>query len=184
MISYKKTLRTKYYNREPYKGHIVNDRIRGETFRLINAQGEQVGVVSRKEAFDYARENETDLILIAPNADPIVVKAIDFHKFLYQEEKKLKESKKGQKKGGTKDIQLSLFIGEGDLERFKNKTQEFLDEGYQVRVRLPLRGRELGKKPMAFEKVKEFLASIEDATVAVEPKMQGRVVTAVLVRQK
>lgn len=164
--------------------HITNERIRGEEFRLIDDQGEQVGLVNRQEALDYAREHEVDLVLIASQAQPPVVKAIDYHKFLYQEEKKNKESKKGQKKGGTKDIQISLFIGEGDLSRLAKKAHEFLTEGFQVRVKLVLHGREMGKKDMAFTLITSFVARIEDAMVAVPPKLQGRVIFAVIVRKK
>lgn len=163
--------------------YITNERIQGDTFRLIDDKGEQVGVVTRAEALEHARTHEVDLILIAPHAKPQVVKAIDFHKFLYQEEKKNKESKKGQKKGGTKDIQLSLFIGDQDLGRLRNKAHEFLSDGFQVRIKLPLRGRELGKTEMARELMKGFIGSLEEATVAVEPKMQGKVIMAVVVRK-
>jgi translation initiation factor IF-3 len=163
--------------------YVTNERIQGDTFRLIDEKNEQIGVVTRAEALDYARNNEVDLILIAAHAQPQVVKAIDFHKFLYQEEKKNKESKKGQKKGGTKDVQLSLFIGEGDLERLRNKAHEFLTDGFQVRIKLLLRGRELGKIGMARELMIAFINSLEDATVAVEPKMQGKVFMAVVVRK-
>lgn len=167
------------------KRYITNERIRGDEFRLITSKGEQIGVVSREEAFAYAKEHEVDLVLIASHAEPLVVKAIDLHKHIYQEEKKNKDSKKGQKKSGTKDVQISLFIGDGDLDRFRKKTIEFLEDGYQVRIRLLLKGRELGKKPMAFEKVNGFIASLgEEAIVAVPPKMQGRVCTAVVVRKK
>lgn len=166
-----------------HRRYITNERIQGDTFRLIDEKGEQVGVVSKSEALEYAQNNDVDLILIAAHAQPQVVKAIDFHKFLYQEEKKNKESKKGQKKGGTKDVQLSLFIGDQDLERLKNKAHEFLTEGFQVRVKLPLRGRQLGKTDMARELMNEFIGSLEDATVAVEPKMQGKMIMAVVVRK-
>lgn len=172
----------KRYNNYNYR-YVINERIQGDTFRLINDQGEQIGVVSRIEALEYAKNNEVDLVLIAAHAQPQVVKAIDFHKFLYQEEKKSREGKKGQKKSGTKDIQLSLFIGEQDLERLRKKAQDFLQEGFQVRVKLPLRGRELGKQAMAHELIKKFISSLEDIMVAVEPKMQGRVIFAVVVRK-
>lgn len=164
--------------------HITNERIRGEEFRLIDDQSEQIGLVNREEALAYAKEHEVDLVLIAAQAKPPVVKAIDYHKFLYQEEKKNKESKKGQKKGGTKDIQISLFIGDGDLVRLARKAQEFLTEGFQVRVKLVLHGREMGKKDMAFVLIKSFISKIEDAIVAVPPKFQGRVIFAVIVKKK
>ncbi len=168
----------------PIKRYITNERIRGEQFRLIDALGEQLGVVSREEALAYAKEHEVDLILIGAHADPQVVKAINLHKFLYQEEKKNRDSKKGQKKGGTKDIQISLFIGKGDLDRLQKKSLEFLADGFQVRIRLRMRGRELGKTDMAMVHVKEFIASLGEVTVAAEPKIQDKTCTAVVVRKK
>ncbi len=176
-------MRTQPNRYSQHNKYVINERIQGDTFRLISDQGEQVGVLSRDEALEYARNNEVDLVLIAPHAKPQVVKAIDFHKFLYQEEKKNKESKKGQKKGGTKDIQLSLFIGDQDLDRLRKKAGEFIAEGFQVRVKLPLRGRELGKQDMAYDLLKEFIGSLEEVTVAVEPKRQGKVIMAVVVRK-
>lgn len=166
------------------KRYITNERIRGDQFRLIDAKGEQVGLVSREEAFAYAKEREVDLILIAAHAEPLVVKAINLHKFLYQEEKKNKDGKKGQKKGGTKDVQMKLFIAKGDLDRMQKKALEFLEEGFQVRIRVVMRGRELGKQHMAFDLVKSFMVSLGDVTVAAEPKMQGKACTAVVVRKK
>ncbi len=166
------------------KRYIINERIRGDQFRLIDALGEQLGLVSREEAFAYAREHEVDLVLIAAHADPIVVKAINFHKFLYQEEKRNKDSKKGQRKGGTKDVQLSLFIGKGDEDRIKRKSIEFLEDGFQVRIRLRMRGRELGKADMALAHVKEFISALGDVTIASEPRMQDKTCTAVVVRKK
>lgn len=172
------------FQHNPYKGYIVNERIRGDEFRLLDSKGEQVGIVPRAEAFAYAKEHEIDLVLIASKAVPMVVKAIDFHKFLYQEEKKEKESKKGQKKGGTKDIQVRLFIGDGDLKRQEKKAQEFLDDGYQVRIKIPLHGRQLGRVDMAFELIKTIIGTLENVVVSSEPKKQGRVIQAVVVRKK
>ena len=142
-------------------------------------------MMTRAAAFAYAAEQGVDLVLVAAAAKPPVVKAIDFNKFLYQEEKKDKESKKSQKKGDTKDIQLSLFIGENDLNRFRSKALEFLMEGHQVRIKLLLRGRELGKVDRAIQLVKDFITSLGDeAKVAREPQMQGKMLAAIIVRNK
>ncbi|MFS8159002.1 MAG: translation initiation factor IF-3, partial [Candidatus Roizmanbacteria bacterium] len=118
-------MRNANYNKQPRHHYVINDRITGDEFRVIDDKGEQVGMYSRQEAFAHAQENDVDLVLIAPQAKPPVIKAIDYKKFLYQEEKKEKESKKTQKKSDTKDIQLSLFIGTNDMERLRNKSLEF-----------------------------------------------------------
>jgi translation initiation factor IF-3 len=178
-------LRTNNYRRpQQAPRHITNERILGDEFRVIDDKGEQIGILSRVEALQIAKDRGVELVLIAPKAQPPVVKVIDYHKFLYQEEKKLKESRKGQKKGGAKDIQLSLFAGEGDMERFRKKTLEFLADGFQVRVKMPLFGRQMEKRGMAIETIKAFIASLGEVTVAVEPKMQGRVVFGIVVRKK
>lgn len=178
-------MRTNNYKRpQQAPRHIINERILGTEFRVIDDQGEQIGILSREQALQTARDRGVELVLIAPKAQPPVVKVIDYHKFLYQEEKKLKESRKGQKKGGTKDVQLSLFAGEQDMERFRKKTLEFLNDGFQVRVKMPLFGRQMEKRTMAVEVIKQFITSLGEVTVAVEPKMQGRVVFGIVVRKK
>lgn len=125
-----------------------------------------------------------DLVLIAPSAKPPVAKITDFKKFLYQEEKKLKEAKKGIKKSIVKDIKISLFIGPADLERMVEKGTEFLEEGNQVRLNLTLKGREIAKKDMAFDLIKKFIAQLGDVNISKEPRVEGRVVRAVISRKK
>ncbi len=146
--------------------------------------GGMVGILDRSAALQHARDNEIDLVLITPNANPPVVKAIDFNKFIYQEEKKERESKKGQKKVGTKDVQLSLFIDGHDLERLRSRAEEFLHDGHQLRVRLPLKGRQMMRKDRAMELIKSFIASLENVKVVNEPQFQGRVLMAIVVTQK
>lgn len=163
---------------------VVNERIAGEEFRVIDDMGGMVGIMNRQQALSHARENEVDLVLITPNAKPPVVKAIDFNKFIYQEEKKEQESKKGMKKVGTKDVQLSLFIGEHDLDRLRGRAEEFLHDGHQLRVRLPLKGRQMMRKDKAMELIKNFILSLENVKVVNEPQFQGRVLMAIVVTQK
>ncbi|OGK16830.1 translation initiation factor IF-3 [Candidatus Roizmanbacteria bacterium RIFCSPHIGHO2_01_FULL_39_12b] len=163
---------------------VINERISGLEFRVINDTGSMVGIMDRNGALSYARDNEVDLVLITPNANPPVVKAIDFNKFIYQEEKKDREAKKGQKKVGTKDVQLSLFIDEHDLERLKSRAQEFLRDGNQLRVRLPLKGRQMMRKEMAVKLIRNFIASLENVKIVNEPQFQGRVLMAIVVTDK
>lgn len=164
--------------------YILNERIQIPNFRLIDDKGKQIGILSRQEAQTLAAEKFLDLVLIAPKADPPVVKLIDFKKFLYQEKKKQQEAKKSNKKNTIKDIKLSLFIGSGDLNRLIEKTKEFLKEGHQVRIGLLLKGREMGKKQMAFDLINQFINKIEEAGIAHPPRLQGRVMIAVIGRKK
>ena len=132
--------RFQHQNQPQHKFYPTNFRIEAPTLRVIDAEGKQVGVTSKEEALKIAQERELDLVLIAPHAEPPVAKIIDFKKFLYQEEKKLKEAKKGIKKSIVKDINLSLFIAQGDLDRLSEKAREFVTDGSQVRLNLALKG--------------------------------------------
>ena len=171
-------------NRQRKKYYLINYRIGAETLRVIDENGKQAGLFPKQEALNIAQEKELDLVLIAPRAKPPVAKIIDFKKFLYQEEKKLKEAKKGIKKSTVKDIKLSLFIGSADLERFVEKTKEFLENGNQVRLNLTLKGRELGKKNMAFDLINKYIKKFGDVNISKKPRMEGRVLRAVIAKKK
>lgn len=169
---------------QPKKYYFINYRIDSPTLRVLNEKGEQIGVLSKDEALKKAQEQGLDLVLIAPKANPPVAKIIDFKKFLYQEEKKAKEAKKGVKKSTTKDINLSLFIAEADFLRLVNKAKEFLNQGHQVRINLTLKGRENAKKPMAFELVNKFLDNLGEINISKPPKLEGRVIRSVVAKKK
>lgn len=168
----------------PKKFYITNWRIEAPELRVLNSLGEQIAVMSKADALAKAQAEELDLVLIAEHAKPPVVKLIDFKKFLYQEEKKQKEARKGIKKGVVKDLKLSLFIGPADLERILNRGIEFLKDGNQLRLNLGLRGREMGKTKMAFDLINNCIAKLGDVNVAKPPKLEGRIVRAVVARKK
>lgn len=173
-----------YKQRLPRKFYITNWRIEAPEIRVLDSKGDQIGVMTRQEALNRAQTENLDLVLIAEHAKPPVAKLIDFKKFMYQEEKKLKEARKGIKKGVVKDIKLSLFIGPADLERLLNRGIEFLKEGNQLRLNLGLRGREMGKTKMAFDLINGCIAKLGEVNVAKPPKLEGRVVRAVVARKK
>lgn len=177
-------MRRFYKPRRPKKYYFINSRIQSPTLRVIDNEGKQVGVISKEEALKLAAEQELDLVLIAPKANPPVAKIIDFKKFLYQEEKKQKEAKKGIKKSTVKDINLSLFIAPADFERLVLKGKEFLNEGNQLRINLLMRGREIIKKKRAFEQVNKFISQLGEVNISKLPKLEGRVVRAVIARKK
>lgn len=152
--------------------------------RVIDEQAKQIGVLSKVEALRQAQEAGKDLVLIAPKANPPVAKIIDFKKFLYQEEKKQKEAKRGIKKSVVKDLKLSLFIAPADLARLENRGKQFLDEGHQLRLNLTLKGRENAKRDMAFELIKKFIVSLGEVNIAREPKFEGRVLRAIVAKKK
>ncbi|MCX7881325.1 MAG: translation initiation factor IF-3 [Patescibacteria group bacterium] len=166
------------------KFYLINYRIEANQLRVIDETGKQIGILTKEEALKKAQEEEKDLVLIAPKAIPPVAKIIDFKKFLYQEEKKEKEGKKGVKKSVVKNINLSLFIAAGDLERLVNKGKEFLNEGNQLRLSLTLRGREIAKKEMAFSLVNQYIKQLGEVSISREPKLEGRVIRAVVTKKK
>lgn len=151
---------------------------------MIDGEGTQIGVLSREEALRTAQERGLDLVMIAPKAQPPVAKIIDFRKFLYQEEKKAKEAKKGIKKSIVKDLKFSLFIGTADLERLVQKGKEFLEEGNQLRLNLTLKGREIAKKPMGIQLLNNVIQMLGDINVSKPPTVEGRVIRAVVARKK
>lgn len=179
-----RTTHSRFQKTTPKKFYITNWRIEATELRVISSKGEQIGVMSKADALAKAQAEELDLVLIAEHAKPPVAKLIDFKKFLYQEEKKQKEARKGVKKGVVKDIKLSLFIGPADLERMIQKGLEFLKEGNQVRLNLGLRGREMGKTTMAYALINNCIAKLGDVNVAKEPKLEGRVIRAVVAKKK
>ena len=163
---------------------LLNERINVQLLRVIDEKNNQIGILSKEEALKKANEQEMDLVLIAPKANPPVAKIIDFKKFLYQLEKREKEGKKGAKKGIVKDIQLSLFIGPADLERLIKKGIQFLDEGHQLRLSLTLKGREITKKTMAFDLINRYINRLNEIIITKPPKLEGRVIRAVVAKKK
>lgn len=171
-------------NQQQKKYYEINWRINAPQLRVLNEKGEQIGIFPKQEALNKAQELGLDLVLIAPNANPPVAKIIDFKKFLYQEEKKAKEAKKGIKKSITKDINLGLFIAEADLLRLTEKAKEFLNEGNQVRVNLTLKGREIAKKQMGFDLINKFISLLGEVNLAKPARLEGRVIRAVVAKKK
>jgi len=170
--------------KSPRLSYTINENIRVPEVRLIDDEEKQVGVIKTEEAQKLAKEKELDLILIAPKAIPPVAKLMDINKFIYREEKKLREAKKGSRKGDVKDIQLSLFIGQADLERFVQRGKEFLDDGNQLRINILLRGREMAKKELGMRRAYDYIKALGELNISKEPRLEGRVIRAVVSRKK
>ncbi len=156
------------------KFYRINEQIKAQRLRVINNEGKQIGVLSINEALEEARKQNLDLVEIAPTATPPVAKIIDFKKFLYLEEKKEKKSKKGTG-GELKEIRMSPFIADKDLEFRIQKAEKFLKEGNKLKITVRFLGRHLNKRDFGYsllEKVKEKLAEI--AKPEGESKWLGR----------
>lgn len=157
------------------QGYRVNNEIRAGQLRVIDENGENLGVMSKEEALQRATERGVDCVEIAPAASPPVAKLISFDKFRYQKEKELKKQRAAQKSTELKQVQVSARAAKNDLLIKAQQAKKFLEEGHRVSIVLVLRGREKGKKQWAEEKLKEFLALIqgEYKTIA-EPRFAGR----------
>jgi len=159
----------------------INEQIRSREVRLIREGGEEPRIMSVSEALELAKEAGLDLVEIAPQAVPPVVKILNFGKFRFENEKKLRDSKKKQKLLKLKEIRMQPKIDDHDLD-FKSKhIKEFLSEGNKVKVTIRFRGRELAHTELGFDVMKDVLARIEGEYVMDKPPaMEGRFMSMVL----
>jgi len=156
---------------------LLNEDIRFPEVRCIGDDGTQYGIVSSTEALDIARDKGLDLVLISPNANPPVVKIMDYGKFKYQQEKKKKEAKKKQKKIEVKEIKLSVKIADNDINYKVKHAREFLEAGKHVKFRVFLRGREMSNPAAGVEVLNRVWPMVEDiGHKENEPKFEGRYV--------
>lgn len=167
------------------KFYRINYQIAAAQVRLISEKGNQIGIKDKLDALKLAQAEGKDLVEIAPNAKPPVVKIIDFKKFKYLEAKKDRESRKKVKNVTIKEIRLSPFMGEHDLHTRLSQGREFLKEGNQLKITVPFRGREITKKEFGMEVIKKALAGLSEISrVIKEPHFEGRVLVAILAPQK
>ncbi|MCK5461147.1 translation initiation factor IF-3 [Candidatus Gracilibacteria bacterium] len=161
--------------------HLVNGLIRAPEVRLVDEKGDMLGVMKLSEALAKAHEVGLDVVEISPKARPPVCKIIDYGKFQYEEKKKERIQKKASKSHEIKGIRLSFRIGPGDLDRQRSRAEEFLTEKHPVRIQLVLKGREKAHRGMAFVKMKEFIASLEEfGTEDQPPRMTGFQIISIL----
>ena len=121
----------------------INHEIREKEVRLISSEGEQLGIVSSRDALKMAEDQNLDLVMIAPTAKPPVCKIMDYHKFTYEQAKKEKEAKKKQRTVEIKEVRLSPNIDTNDLNTKMNNAKKFISKGNKVKVTLRFRGREM-----------------------------------------
>ncbi|MDR0291133.1 MAG: translation initiation factor IF-3 [Treponema sp.] len=159
----------------------INEQIRVRTVRLIQDGGDQQGIMPIQDALDMAREAGLDLVEVAPQAVPPVVKILDYGKFKFENEKKVRDSKKKQKILKLKEIRMQPKIDDHDLD-FKSKhVKTFLGEGNKVKVTVRFRGRELAHTELGLVVLKDVLARIEGEYVMDKPPaMEGRFMSMVL----
>lgn len=163
----------------------MNQQIRAPEIRLIGEQGEQLGIVSRDEALEKAREAELDLVEISPNAKPPVCKLMDHGKYLFQQSKRQAQAKKKQKRIQVKRLRIRPTIDIGDYQVKLRKLIQFLKEGDKVEISLRFRGREMTHKELGLEVLERLKAdAAEFCDIEREPKLEGRQMFMVLVPKK
>jgi len=138
----------------------INEQIRVAQIRVIDDQGNQLGIMTPLEAIQIAREREADLVEVAPLANPPVCRVMDYGKFQYQQSKQDRLSKAKQKKIDVKGIRIGIRTDEHDLDFKKNQTEKFLKKGDKVKIEIILRGREKARKDLARNSLETFIKSI------------------------
>ena len=152
---------------------MINEQIRDREVRLIGENGEQLGIMSAKDAYKLAKEAELDLVKIAPTAKPPVCKIIDYGK--YELARKEKEAKKKQKVIEIKEVRLSPNIDENDLNTKMNNARKFLEKGNKVKVTLRFRGREMAHMSKTKYILDDFAEKLADIAAVDKPaKVEGR----------
>ena len=164
---------------------MINGQIRDKEVRVIGENGEQLGIMSSREAMKLAQEAELDLVKIAPKAQPPVCKIIDYGKYRYELARKEKEAKKKQKTVEVKEVRLSPNIETNDLNTKVNNAKKFISKGNKVKVTLRFRGREMAHMQQSKHILDDFVKLLEDVAVVEKPaKLEGRSMSMVLTEKR
>ena len=163
----------------------INEQIRDREVRVIGAEGEQLGIMSSKDAYMMAKEKDLDLIKIAPTATPPVVKIADFGKYRYEMMRKEKEAKRNQRVTELKEIRMTPNIDQNDLTTKLSAARKFLEKGNKVKVALRFRGREMSRMNQSKYILDEFAEQLKDIAVLDKPaKVEGRNMAIVISPKK
>lgn len=153
----------------------VNENIRARELRVIDSEGEQLGVLSKDEALDKAEQAELDLVLVSPNAKPPVARIMDYGKYRYEQQRKEREQRQNQKQVNLKEVRLSPTIEKNDFETKLRQARKFLEKGDKVKASIRFRGRAITHKEIGREVLERFAEELKDiAEVEQRPKMEGR----------
>lgn len=162
-------------------GPRVNELIEADPVRVVDADGEMVGVISKQEGIEIALEAGLDLVEISPNADPPVCKVLDYGKYKYEAQKKANEARKKQKIIDVKEIKMRPGIDEHDYQVKMRSVKRFLGDGDKVKMTIRFRGREMAHQELGMKVLDRVRVDVEeDAKVEQFPKSEGRLMTMVL----
>lgn len=160
---------------------LINDAIDAREVRVVNAEGQPLGIMSSREALRLAYDQDLDLVLIAPQAQPPVCKIMDYGKYCFEKQKREKEARKKQQTVELKEIQISYRIDTHDFETKLNQARKFLTAGNKVRVVMKFRGREMSHMAMGRELLEKFLAGAQDVgSCDKKPVLEGRFMSMVI----
>ncbi|HEY8080913.1 MAG TPA: translation initiation factor IF-3 [Acidimicrobiales bacterium] len=163
----------------------INDRIRVEQVRLVDPEGQQLGIQSTRDALELARSMDLDLVEVAPTANPPVCRIMDYGKFKFDEAQKAKESRRKSQGGGIKEMKYRPKIGPGDFDTKTRLVSKFLGEGHKVKITIMFRGREVFHPELGKRILDRVAEKIGDAAkVEAEPRLDGRNMTMVLAPDK
>lgn len=171
--------------RGPKRYFRLNQNIASSEFRVIDDKGKQLGVFRREDALKLARERQLDLVEIAPNAKPPVVKLINFKKFLYLEEKKKRQEKKKAKVSQTKEIRLGPYTDEHDLATKVASGTKFLNAGDKLRIVVKFTGRQIVHPEFGHKIMQECITRLSSfSKLEREPHLEGKLLIAILTGRK
>ena len=160
---------------------MVNDAIRVKEMLVITDSGEKLGVLSKSKALAEADNRGLDLVLVSPDSNPPVAKMMDYSRFRFEQQKKLKEMKKKQKVIVVQEIQLSPTIEKHDFDTKSRKARTILEKGNKVKITLRFYGRMIVHQELGKEVIERFIESLQEvANVEAQPKMDGRTMFAVV----
>lgn len=160
---------------------LVNDGIPNVELLVIDDQGNKLGVISRNEALRKAAEKELDLVVVSPDSKPMVAKFMDYSKFRYEQQRKVREMKKNQRVVELKEIRLSPTIDKHDFDTKLRHALKFLSKGDKVKLNIRFFGRMITHRDVGEAVIKRFIEAVgEHATVEQNPKMDGRNMIAIL----
>lgn len=157
------------------KENLVNEKIRAREVRVIDSNGDQLGVKSRQEALEIARTRELDLVLVAPNAKPPVCRIMDYGKYRYEQQKREQAARKKQRVINVKEVRFSPGIGDHDFNTKLRQSRRFLENGDKVKATVRFRGRAITHKDLGQEVLERLANELQDISVVeTKPKMEGR----------
>jgi translation initiation factor IF-3 len=163
----------------------INEKIRSPVVRLIDENGQQLGVMPVEEARTRAITAGHDLVEVAAEAKPPVCRIMDYGKYLFELQKKERQAKSHAHKTDTKEVRLRPGTGQGDLDIKVRHAREFLTEGHKVAILLQFRGREMSHRELGIEMIKRFAAAVEDlGKLEQEPRQEGKRMHALIAPSK